>query len=95
MNTTAQMRTDPCDECGQMKPAFGFTLLSSEGGGPGRKLCSECCNREYMHRAGLPELENQNSTRAGASPDLGLDLNRLGNTGSVLISRRRAEDARR
>jgi len=38
---------------------------------------------------------NQNSTRAGASPDLGLDLNRLGNTGSVLISRRRAEDARR
>jgi len=57
MNITAKMPTDQCDECGQMKPAFGFTHLTSEAGGVGRKLCSECCNREYMLRAGLPELE--------------------------------------
>jgi uncharacterized Zn finger protein (UPF0148 family) len=25
MNITAKMLTDHCDECGQMKPAFGFT----------------------------------------------------------------------
>ena len=57
MNITAKMPTDHCDECGQMKPAFGLTHLTSEAGGVGRKLCSECCNREYMLRAGLPELE--------------------------------------
>jgi len=57
MNITAKMPTDQCDKCGQMKPAFGFTHLTSEAGGVGRKLCSECCNREYMLRAGLPELE--------------------------------------
>jgi len=63
MNITAKMPTDQCDECGQMKPAFGFTHLASEAGGVGRKLCSECCNREYMLRAGLPELETVDSNR--------------------------------
>src|SRR5713101_8770645 len=57
MNTTTQMPTDRCDECGQMKPAFGFTHRTSEAAGAAQKLCSACCNSEYMHRAGLPDLE--------------------------------------
>jgi hypothetical protein len=57
MKKTAAMPTDRCDECKQMKPAFGFVRLSSAEGGASKSLCSECYNREYMKRAGLPELE--------------------------------------
>lgn len=57
MTKTFEMPTDRCDECDQLRPAFGFVNLASEEGGSGRSLCSECYNRWYMERAGLPELE--------------------------------------
>jgi hypothetical protein len=57
MKKTTAMPTDRCDECKQMKPAFGFVRLSSAEGGVSRSLCSECYNRDYMKRAGLAELE--------------------------------------
>jgi hypothetical protein len=57
MKKTFEMPTDRCDECDQLKPAFGFVNLGSEDGGPGRSLCSECYNRWFMEGAGLPELE--------------------------------------
>jgi hypothetical protein len=53
---TIAIPTGRCDDCGQVRPAFGFESLTSEGG-PARSLCSECYNRQYMKRAGLPELE--------------------------------------
>jgi len=52
-----ELPTGHCDECEQVRPAFGFVNLTSEDGGPPRNLCSECYNRWYMKRAGLPELE--------------------------------------
>jgi hypothetical protein len=57
MKNMTAMPTDRCDECKQMKPAFGFVTLSSAEGGVSRNLCSACYNRDYMNRAGLPELE--------------------------------------
>jgi hypothetical protein len=57
MKETFAMPTGRCDHCDQVRPAFGFVTLTSEGGGPARSLCSECYNRQYMKRAGLPELE--------------------------------------
>lgn len=56
MKETFEMPTARCDECGQVRPAFGFVTLASEEG-PARSLCSECYNRGYMKRAGLAELE--------------------------------------
>jgi hypothetical protein len=53
---TSAIPTGRCDDCGQVRPAFGFVTLASEGV-PARSLCSECYNRQYMKRAGLPELE--------------------------------------
>src|SRR5581483_12018743 len=57
MKENFKMPTDRCDECGQVRPGFGFVNLGSEDGGPARDLCSECYNRWYTERAGLPELE--------------------------------------
>jgi hypothetical protein len=57
MKKTFEMPTDRCDKCDQLRSAFGFVNLASEDGGPARSLCSECYNRWYMERAGLPELE--------------------------------------
>jgi hypothetical protein len=52
-----KLPTERCDECTHTKMAFGFVSLGSEEGGPSRNLCPRCYNREYMKRAGLPELE--------------------------------------
>jgi hypothetical protein len=57
MKKPFKLPTDRCDECAQVKPAFGFVTLTSEKPGAARHLCSECYNRWYMQRAGLPELE--------------------------------------
>jgi hypothetical protein len=57
MKEMSKLPTGCCDECGQVRPGFGFVSLGSEEGGPARSLCSECYNRWYMQRAGLPELE--------------------------------------
>lgn len=57
MKETFEIPTNRCDECSQVRPAFGFVTLTSEAGGPARHLCSECYNRQYMRDAGLPELE--------------------------------------
>lgn len=57
MRKPSNVPTDRCDECAQARPAFGFVTLASEKPGAARHLCSECYNRWYMQRAGLPELE--------------------------------------
>src|SRR5689334_19422158 len=36
------MTSDRCDECAQVRPAFGFVTLTSEEPGAARHLCSEC-----------------------------------------------------
>jgi len=57
MKKPSKLPTDHCDECRQVRPAFGFVSLGSEEGRPAQSLCSECYNRWYMQRAGLPQLE--------------------------------------
>lgn len=53
----AKPRQERCEECNQTKMAFGFVSLEPGNGGPSRNLCPRCYNRDYMQRAGLPELE--------------------------------------
>ncbi len=57
MTEASEVPTGRCDECGQVRPAFGFVTLTSEEGRSARSLCSECYNRRYTKQAGLPELE--------------------------------------
>jgi hypothetical protein len=58
MSKAANLPTERCDQCAQTKVALGFVTLSAEeGAASSRTLCSQCYNRWYMRRAGLPELE--------------------------------------
>ncbi|MGH8290734.1 MAG: DUF7685 domain-containing protein [Steroidobacteraceae bacterium] len=57
MSERIELPTGRCDECEQVRPAFGFVNLAPEDGGTAKSLCSECYNRGYMERAGLPQLE--------------------------------------
>ena len=46
-----------CSECRLEKPAFGFTLLSSDTGAAGRELCSACFNSFCAERGGISYFE--------------------------------------
>lgn len=53
---SAAVPTRTCEQCGKVKPAYGFTSLGSENGTSSRDLCSVCYNRWCTERSGMREL---------------------------------------